>query len=133
MLLLPTILLLVVWSPFCTLCDLSSSESNKVCRTEKATCAAVGDLQCKSLGHALGLCQRAFGLLLLLPQPWAAWVLVDKKDNVFVSCSATAGLQMLLQLPGERRVLWAFPLGLARQNLQLGYPVQPSAGLAPLK
>lgn len=33
MLLLPTIPLLVVWSPFCTLCDLSSSESNKVCRT----------------------------------------------------------------------------------------------------
>lgn len=57
MLLLPTILLLVVWSPFCTLCDLSSSESNKVCRTEKANRAAVWDLWCKSLGCALGLCQ----------------------------------------------------------------------------
>lgn len=52
MLLLPTVLLLVVWSPFCTLCDLSSSESNKVCRTEKAACAALWDVWCESLACA---------------------------------------------------------------------------------
>lgn len=44
MLLPPAVPLLVVWSPFCTPCDLSSAQPNKRCRTEPALRAAGGAL-----------------------------------------------------------------------------------------
>lgn len=45
----------------------------------------------------------SWDLLVLLSQPWVAWGLVGEKDEMLFFPAVP-----VLQLPGKRRMLWAF-------------------------